>query len=99
MLITCSEQGPLLLWGGCATYDEEKGLLSIAKCSYFQPNIYNLSSNGRVLLPRNLSLIVLTSLSSNFDASKIHRMKTFFKQFAAIIAVLLERKVRLAAKC
>ena len=53
--IKCSEQGPLLTIGYCATYDGKTKLLSICRCSYFQPTGYNITNSGYVKLPRNLS--------------------------------------------
>ena len=53
--IKCSNQGPLLPFGYCATYNEENKHLSIAKCPYFQPNGYNITVSGYINLPRNLS--------------------------------------------
>ena len=34
--ITCSDSGPLLLFGNCATYSEDTELVTIAKCPYLQ---------------------------------------------------------------
>ena len=36
--LRCSEYGPLLKLGYCATYSDDTGLLTIAKCPYFQMN-------------------------------------------------------------
>ena len=55
--IKCSNQGPLLIIGYCATYNEETRLLSITNCPYFQQNGYNINITipGYIKLPRNLS--------------------------------------------
>ena len=53
--IKCSNQGPLLTIGHCATYNEDTKLLSITKCPYFQPNGYNITISGYIQLPRNVS--------------------------------------------
>ena len=55
VIINCTKEGPLLQFGYCATYDEETKLLSTTTCSYFQPNGYNVTIPGYILLPRNLS--------------------------------------------
>ena len=34
--ITCSDSGPLLQFGYCATYNEDTGLVTVAKCPYLQ---------------------------------------------------------------
>ena len=55
--IKCSNEGPLLIKGYCATYNEETRLLSITNCPYFQSNGYNINITipGYIKLPRNLS--------------------------------------------
>ena len=53
--IKYSKQGPLLMFGYCATYNEKTKLLSITKCPYFQPHVYNVTPSGYVELPKNLS--------------------------------------------
>ena len=55
--IRCSKDGPLLMVGYCATFDEDTELLSITQCLYFQTSNYNLSltNPGYIHLPRNLS--------------------------------------------
>ena len=53
--IACSTNGPLLDSSYCATFSEDTKTLSIAECPYFQPNGYNITINGYILLPRNLS--------------------------------------------
>ena len=54
-LITCSQFGPSLISGFCATYSEDTGLLSLASCPYFQSTGYNVTTPGYILLPRNLT--------------------------------------------
>ena len=56
-IIKCTEEGPLLQFGNCATYDEQAQLLSIAKCPYFEHNGYcnNVTTSGYIQVPRNLS--------------------------------------------
>ena len=54
-MIQCTEEGPLLQFGYCATYNDETKLLSITNCPHYQPNGYNLSTSGQIVLPRNLS--------------------------------------------
>ena len=55
--IVCTESGPLLTVGHCATYNEVSNIVSVSKCPYFQKHGYNLSSShpGKIVLPRNLS--------------------------------------------
>ena len=53
--ITCTDSGPLLPPGYCATYNEKTKILSDAVCPYTQLNSYNMSSSGQIVLPRNLS--------------------------------------------
>ena len=54
-MIQCTEEGPLLQFGYCATYSDETKLLSITICPHYQQNGYNLSTSGKIVLPRNLS--------------------------------------------
>ena len=54
-MIQCTEEGPLLQFGYCATYNDDTNLLSITNCPHYQPNGYNLSPSGQIVLPRNLS--------------------------------------------
>ena len=46
--LRCSEYRPLLKLGYCATYSDDTGLLTIAKCPYFQINSkgYNVTITG-----------------------------------------------------
>ena len=56
--ITCSQKGPLLPYTFCATYNEDTKILSIVKCPYFQPNVYNIITQSEYMyiqLPKNLS--------------------------------------------
>ena len=53
--IRCSKDGPLLLVGYCATFDEGTELLSITKCLAFKSDVYNVTTPGYINLPRNLS--------------------------------------------
>ena len=53
--IDCSQNGPLLMYGYCATFSEDTKLLSRIKCQYFEPKGYNITSSQQILLPRNLS--------------------------------------------
>ena len=46
-MIQCTEEGPLLQFGYCATYNDETKLLSITICPHYQPNGYNLSPSGQ----------------------------------------------------
>ena len=54
-MIQCTEEGPLLQFGYCVTYNDDTKLLSITNCPHYQPNGYNLSTSGQIVLPRNLS--------------------------------------------
>ena len=54
-MIQCTEEGPVLQFGYCATYNDDTKLLSITNCPHYQPNGYNLSPSGQIVLPRNLS--------------------------------------------
>ena len=49
-LITCTDTGPALQTGFCATYSEYTELLSITDCPYFQLNVFNITSSGYVNL-------------------------------------------------
>ena len=54
--ITCSPSGPLLVTKHCATYDQDTQLLAICSgCPYFQLSSYNVTTDGYIRLPRNLS--------------------------------------------
>ena len=53
--IECSQNGPLLIYGYCATFNEDTKLLSMTKCQYFEPKWYNVTSSQHILLPRNIS--------------------------------------------
>ena len=58
--LRCSEYGPLLKLGYCATYSDDTGLLTIAKCPYFQINSkgYNVTITGDgyyIYLPKILA--------------------------------------------
>ena len=43
--IVCSDNGPLLQFGYCATYSEDTGLVTVAKCPYLQlnDNMYHMT--------------------------------------------------------
>ena len=51
----CSQDGPILKAGRCATYSGDTKLVSILNCPYFQPDGHNFTAEGLLLLPRNLS--------------------------------------------
>ena len=51
----CWTGEPTLKAGYCATYNNDTKLVSLLNCPYFQPNGYNSTTAGTVLLPRNLS--------------------------------------------
>ena len=51
----CWQGKPTLTEGDCATYDDEKKLVSVANCPYFYLNHYKLATPGHIQLPRNLS--------------------------------------------
>ena len=59
--LKCSENGPLIKLGYCATYSEDTGLITVTKCPYFQMNGYNVTIDGSqllsyiVLLPKSLA--------------------------------------------
>ena len=50
--VDCSQNEPLLTPGSCATFDEDRGVLSLFSCSDFQPNV---SISESIKLPRNVS--------------------------------------------
>ena len=50
--VDCSHNGTFLTPGNCATYDKERGVLSLFSCPDLQPNA---AINGYAKLPRNLS--------------------------------------------
>ena len=59
-LIACSDSGPLLQFGYCATYSEDTGLVTVAKCPYLQVHghMYNVTSIGHdyfIQLPKTLT--------------------------------------------
>ena len=54
-MIQCTEEGPVLQFGYCATYNDDTKLLSITNCPHYQAYGYNLSPSGQIVLPRNLS--------------------------------------------
>ena len=54
-LITCTDRGPALQTGFCATYSEYTELLSIIDCPYFQLNGFNITSSGYINLPGTLT--------------------------------------------
>ena len=51
----CDQSEPLLINGYCVTYNEDTNIMSGFSCPYFQPNGYNITHYGLILLPRNLS--------------------------------------------
>ena len=56
--ITCSDSGPLLQFGYCATYSEDTGLVTVTKCPYFQAHghMYNMTPNKYdIYLPKMLA--------------------------------------------
>ena len=53
--IICTDQGPLLQTGFCATYSEYTGLLSMTDCPYFQLKGFNITSPGYIQLPGTLT--------------------------------------------
>ena len=66
--IICSENGPLLDIGSCATFDGNTRVLSISKCSNeFKVSQYNVSDSNYILLPT-----VLTELN-NYMCSPLNR--------------------------
>ena len=53
--IFCTDQGPLLQTGFCATYSGYTGLLSVTDCLYFQLKGFNITSSGYIPLPGTLT--------------------------------------------
>ena len=59
--ITCSDSGPLLQFGYCATYSKDTGLVTVAKCPYLQVNhdtYHNMTTIGHdyfIQLPKTLA--------------------------------------------
>ena len=57
-ILLCSDSGPLLKLGYCATYSEDTGLVTVTRCPYFQMIGYNLTTPGNqyhVQLPKILA--------------------------------------------
>ena len=54
-IIDCWQGEPLLQPGNCATYSNQTKLVSVIECLHFRPKGYNYTSNGKILLPKNLS--------------------------------------------
>ena len=54
-ILTCQQGEPLLTAGYCATYNDHTKLVSILECPFFESNGYNYTSQGSVLLPKNLN--------------------------------------------
>ena len=54
-VLKCTDQGALLEFGYCMTYDEDDGEYTIGECPYFQSNGHNLTEDGYVKLPDNVS--------------------------------------------
>ena len=55
--IICSENGPLLEVGHCATYSEDTGLVTVTKCPWMEYNVTITSTGDRyyVQLPKTLA--------------------------------------------
>ena len=53
--IICTDLGPALQTGFCATYSEYTELLSITDCPYFQLRGFNITSSGYIQLPGTLT--------------------------------------------
>lgn len=53
--LTCNENHISLLFGICATYDERSDTLSTAHCPFFRSHGFNVTENGYILLPNNVS--------------------------------------------
>ena len=56
--IRCSDSGPLLKLGCCATYSEDTGLVTTTECPYFQMKGYNVTATGDgyyIQLPKTLN--------------------------------------------
>ena len=51
----CDQSEPLLSNGYCVTYNEDTNIMSVFNCPYFQPNGYNITHHGWIVLHRNLS--------------------------------------------
>ena len=54
-ILNCQQDEPLLPAGYCATYSNHTKLVSILRCPYFQPNGYNYTSKGKIILPKIVS--------------------------------------------
>ena len=54
-ILTCQQGEPLLTAGYCATYNDHTKLVSILERPFFESNGYNYTSQGSVLLPKNLN--------------------------------------------
>ena len=54
-LITCTDSGPSLQTGFCATYSEYTGLLSVTDCLYFELKSFNITYTGYIQLPSTLT--------------------------------------------
>ena len=52
--ITCSENGPLLQFGFCATYNEDTRLVTVSKCPYHQVGQI-VTTIGNIQLPKKLA--------------------------------------------
>ena len=53
--IYCSQSGPQLKLGYCATFSEDTRLLSLSYCPYLLPGSNTVTSYSDIQLPRNLS--------------------------------------------
>ena len=55
--ITCSNKGPLLTLGNCATYSEDTRVLSIAVCPIMRTQLvhYNVTISKYIQLPSNIT--------------------------------------------
>ena len=54
--IVCSDFGPILPRGYCATFDQDMELLSMSPCRYFElTSGYNVTNDHQVIIPSNLS--------------------------------------------
>ena len=54
--VICSENGPVIPLGCCATYDDDSRLVSFTLCPNFLAlKSYSIAKPGHILLPRNLS--------------------------------------------
>ena len=54
-LIMCTDSGPSLQTGFCATYSEYTGLLSVTDCPYFELKSFNITYTGYIQLPSTLT--------------------------------------------